>query len=247
MTLPFAARTVFHTDRGEIMPTPAPILVFDVNETLLDLESLAPIFERLFGTPQALRDWFNALILNSQTLTLAGQYRPFNDLAAATLRMQGVLSGHTVTDADISALMNALSSMPVASDVPPALERLQSAGFRLMTLTNSPPSPHPTPLERAGLADCFEHHFSVDAVRRFKPHPACYRQVVDTLGVEPEDLCLIACHAWDTLGARAIGCQSAWFRRPGNALIGLTEIPDADVIADDLPELVTRLCTARAG
>ena len=29
--------------------TGLPVIVFDVNETLLDLESLAPTFERIFG------------------------------------------------------------------------------------------------------------------------------------------------------------------------------------------------------
>ncbi len=227
------------------MPTPAPILVFDVNETLLDLESLAPLFERLFGDRSALRAWFNALILNTQTLTLAGHYRPFNEIAATTLRMQGELCQQRVTDSDLAALAAAVSSMPVADDVPEALERLQSVGFRLVTLTNSPPPPSPTPLERAGLADCFEHHFSVHAVRRFKPHPACYLQVAETLSVEPGDLCLIACHAWDTLGARAVGCQSAWFNRPGNATLALPGLPDADFIAADLPSLVEELCAAR--
>ena len=43
--------------------TELPFIVFDVNETLLDLESLAPTFERIFGERSALRSWFAQLIL----------------------------------------------------------------------------------------------------------------------------------------------------------------------------------------
>ena len=31
-----------------------PIIVFDVNETLLDLDTLRPIFDRIFGDPAAM-------------------------------------------------------------------------------------------------------------------------------------------------------------------------------------------------
>ncbi len=32
-----------------------PIIVFDVNETLLDLETIRPTIERIFGDPTAMR------------------------------------------------------------------------------------------------------------------------------------------------------------------------------------------------
>jgi 2-haloacid dehalogenase len=35
--------------------TGRPVIVFDVNETLLDLESLTPTFERIFGDRSGLR------------------------------------------------------------------------------------------------------------------------------------------------------------------------------------------------
>jgi hypothetical protein len=52
--------------------TGLPLIVFDVNETLLDLESLTPTFERIFGERSVLRLWFAQLVLYSEALTLAG-------------------------------------------------------------------------------------------------------------------------------------------------------------------------------
>jgi 2-haloacid dehalogenase len=41
------------------MTAAAPsVCVFDVNETLIDIESIAPLFQRLFGDRKALREWF---------------------------------------------------------------------------------------------------------------------------------------------------------------------------------------------
>ena len=48
------------------MATP-PLVVFDVNETLLDLQTMQPTFERIFGEKSAMRFWFANLILSSST------------------------------------------------------------------------------------------------------------------------------------------------------------------------------------
>ena len=53
------------------------VLVFDVNETLLDIEALAPLFGDLFGDRRLLREWFAQLVMYSMTLTLAENYVSF--------------------------------------------------------------------------------------------------------------------------------------------------------------------------
>src|SRR4029077_3315500 len=64
-----------------------PLIVFDVNETLLDLQTMEPIFERIFGERQAMRLWFANFIMYSAALTVAGCYVPFTDIGAAVLGM----------------------------------------------------------------------------------------------------------------------------------------------------------------
>jgi 2-haloacid dehalogenase len=51
-------------------------IVFDCNETLLDLTTVTPVFERLFGEPAIMRLWFRELITYSQALTIADVYVP---------------------------------------------------------------------------------------------------------------------------------------------------------------------------
>ena len=64
-----------------------PLIVFDVNETLLDLQTMEPIFERIFSERQAMRLWFANLIMYSAALTVAGCYVPFTDIGAAVMKM----------------------------------------------------------------------------------------------------------------------------------------------------------------
>ena len=106
-----------------------PFIVFDVNETLLDLESLTPTFERIFGDRLALRRWFAELILYSEALTLAGIYFPFTDIGAAVLKMVATTCGISISAADRAELTEKFASMPAHPEVRDALLKLKRAGF----------------------------------------------------------------------------------------------------------------------
>jgi 2-haloacid dehalogenase len=223
-----------------------PIIVFDVNETLLDLEAIRPTFDRVFDDTAAMRLWFAGLITYSEALTLAGVYVPFTDIGAAVLRMLAATRGITVTDADSDELTDRFASMPPHPEVPAALRRLRDHGFRLFTLTDNTLEISGRQLERAGVIDVFERRFSVDeSVRRHKPAPEAYHSVANELDVDPADICLIACHTWDTLGAVAAGWQAALVLREGNAPLDVGPQPsyigdDLDAVADQLIERYTR-------
>lgn len=195
-----------------------PVLVFDVNETLLDLDALTPHFDRLFGRSGVWREWFAQLILYSQAITLTGNYIPFGDLGGAVLRMMGATEGIHVPDSEIQTIKEAIATLPAHAEVPAALARLRAAGFRLFTLTNNPQATCEKQIRRAGIDHLFDGQFSVDeGVRRYKPARAVYRSVEQALGVSAGQLWLIACHTWDVLGASAAGWKTALILRPGNA------------------------------
>jgi 2-haloacid dehalogenase len=217
------------------------ILLFDVNETLLDIESIAPLFERTFGNRRALREWFGQLILYSNAITLAGIYTPFFTLGQGVLQMLGSIYNVTIMPADIDEVRMRMLSMPAHPDVPDGLRRLKEAGFRLVTLTNSPPDPQASPLKGAGIDHFFERQFSIDSVRRFKPAPQVYHMVAEALDVPLASICMVAAHVWDTIGAQSVGCSGALITRPGNAPLPVHGLPQPQAVAPDLAGLATRL------
>ncbi|WP_201528076.1 haloacid dehalogenase type II [Psychrobacter frigidicola] len=223
-------------------PNKSPsIIVFDVNETLLDITSLEPLFERVFGDPTIMREWFAQLVLYSQTMTLSGLYTSFGDLGVGALRMVATIHEVTLVDRDISELKERMSSMPAHPDVIPALTRLRDAGFRLVTLTNSPSGASPTPLEKAGLSQLFEHTFNIETVGKFKPAAETYHMVAKELSVETSELCLVACHLWDIIGAQTAGCRGAFITRPHNAILPASGVPLPDMVAADLNTLAEQI------
>ncbi len=219
-----------------------PIIVFDVNETLLNLDAIRPIFDRIFNDPAALRLWFANLITYSEALTLNDVYVPFTDIGGAVLRMLAATRGITISDADGAELTDRFATMPPHPEVPAALRRLGDHGFRLFTLTDNTLEISGRQLEHAGVIDVFERRFSVDeTVRRHKPAPEAYHSVAAALAADPGDMCLIACHVWDTIGAAAAGWQAGLILRAGNAPLDVGPQPnyigkDLDAIADQLIE-----------
>ena len=217
-----------------------PVIVFDVNETLLDLDSMNPIFARIFSDPAAMRLWFADLILYSEALTLAGVYVPFTDIGAAVLDMLASARGIKISDADGAELTDRFASMPPHPEVPAALRRLRDHGFRLCTLTDNTLAISGRQLEQGGIIDLFERRFSVnETVRRHKPAAEAYHSVAAALGIDPGGICLVASHVWDTIGALAAGCQAGLILREGNAPLRVGPQPDyigadLDAIADQL-------------
>jgi 2-haloacid dehalogenase len=202
-----------------------PVLVFDVNETLLDLHVLQPHFKRIFGDPELLKQFFAQMLLYSQTLTQTGAYADFGNIARCALQMLASIHGTELIEDDIAAVLQSIRSLPAYPDVTPALEDLRSAQFRLVALTNSSQTAAEAQIQSAGLTPLFERIFSVESVARYKPAAEPYLYVARELNLQPSELVMIAAHPWDLMGARAAGLQTAFIQRKGTAWFPLSPPP----------------------
>ena len=223
------------------------VLVFDVNETLIDIEALSPLFTQILGDGGAMREWFGQLVMYSMTSALSGRYVDFFTLGQGVLRMLGEIHHRPISDEDSERIKKAMTTMPAHPDVADGLVELRDNGFRLVTLTNSPPNPTgPSPLDSAGLAGYFERQFSVDACRTFKPARDVYDYTCRELDVAPTDCMMVAAHVWDTIGAQSAGFSAALITRPGNAPLPLDGLPRPTLVATDLRQLAQQLTSTRA-
>src|SRR6476469_7694439 len=152
----------------------ARVIVFDVNETLLDLHALEPQFADAFGDAHVLEEWFANVLLYSEVATIAGPYVDFASVGGATLDMMAKGRGIILSADQKSGILQGMLRLPAHPDVEGALQMLRDAGLRLVTLTNSAPAAVQQQLTNSGLSHYFEQAFSVDAVRRVKPAPEVY-------------------------------------------------------------------------
>lgn len=215
------------------------ILIFDVNETLLDLGALRPHFERAFDDGRVMDEWFGLMLRLSLVATVTRSYRPFNVLGKDALAMTIQKRGMDLDPVLIDSILSDMLRLPPHPDVIPALTQLQDAGFPMATLTNSPPAALSAQLVNAGLEKFFERQLTVEAVQLFKPAPETYQYAADQMGVPIGDIRLVAAHDWDVTGAIRAGAKAAFVARKGMVLGESAAIPN--IIGPDLLAIAAHL------
>jgi 2-haloacid dehalogenase len=155
------------------------------------------------------------------------------------MKMLADTRGIRIEDADKKELVEKFSTMPPCPEVPAALRKLREAGFRLFTLTDNLLEVQTRQLEHGGIAHLFERRFSADGVKHHTPSRQAYAYVERELEVDPSELCLIACHTWDTLGAVAAGWEAALIKRVGNDVLGVG--PQPRIVGADLNDVADQL------
>lgn len=224
---------------------PDRVLIFDVNETLLDLRPLDPHFARIFGDPNVRRQWFQQFVQSFLVTIVVARYLDFGTIARTSLEMIAARMGKSLSDEDRQRVLGAMRELPAYPEVRPALERLKASGFRLGTLTNSTKAVAEAQMRNGGLTDLFEQILSADEVRRLKPAPEPYRMAAERFGVPVARVRLVAAHAWDVAGALHAGCRAAFVARPGMVLDPAQEAPD--VVGRDLAEVAEQIIAVDGG
>ena len=202
------------------------VLVFDVNETLLDLSALDRHFEGIFGDAEVRSEWFETMIQSALLGIITDSYHDFGAVAKGALESVAARQSINLTETDTKAVLGQMRGLPPHPDVVEALSLLQNAGMRLATLTNSTLAVAQAQLEYAGLTPYFERILSADTVKRLKPAREPYQHAATELGVPTSSLTLIAAHAWDVAGAKRAGCGTVFVARPGKVLDPLALQPD---------------------
>jgi len=219
-----------HNPTTEALPMSVPtVVLFDVNETLADLEPLRARFEAVGAPGRLLELWFASTLRDGFALTAAGAYGDFRTVALAVLR--GLLTGVETLERDpheaAGHVLAGLGELDVHPDVEEGMRTLADAGVRLATLTNGAAAIAAALLERAGLAGLVERRISVDDVRSWKPAPEPYLHAARELGVPPDRCALVAVHPWDIDGAKRAGLRAAWLNRRNSPYPDFFAAPDA--------------------
>jgi 2-haloacid dehalogenase len=215
------------------------VCLFDVNETLLNMRALDPLFEEAFGEPGVREQWFGQMIQSALVATVTGEYRDFGTVGGAALDMTAARRSLTLPTNVRREILETMRHLPPHPEVRDALTNLRAAGFRLATLTNSTLGVVAAQLESSGLTPFFERVLSADTVSRLKPAAEPYHMAARELNVPIGEIRLIAAHAWDVAGALRAGAAAAFVSRPGVVLDPLAPTPD--IVGADLMVVAARI------
>jgi 2-haloacid dehalogenase len=218
------------------------VIAFDVNETLLDLRALDPVFEDLFGDASVRGQWFAQMLQVAFVGAITDRYVDFTTAQRAALDMVAQRRGDELPAGASDRVAEAMRALPPHPEVADALAQLRAGDRRLAALSNSPEDVEQAQLAHAGLTDYFDATLSADTVRALKPRREPYELVARTFEVPIADVTLVAAHAWDVAGAQAAGCRTAFVARPG--MPRNPNDPEPDVVAADLGEVAGRILAA---
>lgn len=189
------------------------VVVFDVNETLSDLEPLGRRFEEI-GAPGSLAPlWFASVLRDGFALTAAGGTARFAEIGAELLR--ALLPPSVDAERAVGHVLGAFMGLGLHPDVVPGIRALRAAGLRVVTMSNGSASVAEALLEGSGVRDEVEHLLSVEEAGVWKPAAGAYRFVAERCDVAVEDLVMVAVHPWDIDGAARAGLRTAWVDRDG--------------------------------
>src|SRR5215216_3823326 len=104
-------------------------VIFDVNETMLDLGALDPLFVRWFSDPIARKEWFAQTLHVAMTLAATRTFKSFGDVGAAALAEIAHRRGVSLPDDATAELREVMLRLPAHPDVTPALHSLREAGL----------------------------------------------------------------------------------------------------------------------
>ena len=115
--------------------------------------------------------------------------------------------------------------------------------YTLFTLSNGNVALMVNMAKRAGLP--WDAILGAEVAGHYKPQPEAYLNSVSLLGLEPEQVMLVAAHNGDLRAARALGMRTAFVRRPTeygpDQDFDLDAEEDWDVVADEFVDLAAKL------
>ncbi len=212
------------------------VVVFDVVETLANLDPVADRLIELGLGAELLPRWFTRLLRDAAALTVAGGYATFADVAVSALSAE---TAAALTDAEIRYAVEGFGVLQPQPDAVAALTAAAAAGLRIFTLSNGAAASTRAFLQRAGVADLVEQVLSVDQVQTWKPARPPYELAVTHARVPAGQVAMVAVHSWDIHGAHAAGLTTGWCPRlEGRPTPVFTR---ADVIGKDLIDVIEKL------
>jgi 2-haloacid dehalogenase len=195
------------------------VCTFDCYGTLVDWEGGAAAFlydlslrqgERSPRPGPELRDRWEAI----QFELLQGEYRPYRDVLAESLRTWMKERGYQWRAEEGEALLRSMRSWQPFPDTRPALTRAREAGWRLAIVSNTDRDIVEHTIRHIGVP--FDAVITAEDARAYKPADAVFEHALRELDVPPAEILHVAFgFKYDIGPAGRHGMRSAWVNRHG--------------------------------
>ncbi len=205
-------------EKTRATPAAPQAVLFDAYGTLFDVYSVGLLAEQLFpGHGEALGVlWRDKQIEYTRLVTVSNDgahYQPFWQLTQAALRYACKRLGLALTSEAEARLMNQYRHLSAFPENKGVLQALKARGVATGILSNGDPDMLGIAVRSAALEGLLDHVISVDAVRKYKTHPAAYALGEQATGLRAGQIVFVSSNSWDALAATWYGYQTLWVNR----------------------------------
>jgi 2-haloacid dehalogenase len=216
-------------------------VMFDFYGTVVDMqgglvEAITPYLAQKGYTanpPARLVTWWRRTHFENSMIDalLHRDHTPYREIGRQAVDFTLERAGIAHTSGEVDHLVAQIERLQPFPDVVDGLQTLKNHHFRLVILSNGDPDMLERGVENSGTDHLFDRVISVAEAGSFKPHAVTYRTATQLLGVRPDEVCFVANHAFDCIGAKAGGMRTAFVDRRGRPFGNDKYLPDA-VVAD---------------
>ena len=221
------------------------VLSFDLYGTLVDMqgglvEAIAPFLlqKGYAGHPNSVVTWWRRTHFQDSMIDalIKRGHTPYREIGRRALSYTLTRAGIPYTGEEVRTLVSAIERLKPFADVSPGLTKLK-ARYRLAILSNGDTDMLQNASFHHGLA-C-DDIISIDLADSFKPDHVTYKKAAQMLGAEISQVCHVAAHPFDCIGAKASGMRTIYVNRRNRPYGFSPHQPDLQV--RDFTELVDRL------
>jgi 2-haloacid dehalogenase len=234
---------------SESLGTGVNTVMFDFYGTVVDMqgglvEAITPYLALKGYTanpPSRLVTWWRRTHFENSMIDalLRRDHTPYREIGRQAVDYTLERAGIAHTMGEVDSLVAEIERLQPFPDVVEGLEMLKHHHFQLVILSNGDPDMLRRGVASSGTAELFDRVISVAEAGSFKPDEVTYRKATELLGVRPQEVCFVANHAFDCIGAKAAGMRTAFVDRRGRPFGNDKYLPDA--VVADFAELTTAL------
>lgn len=143
---------------------------------------------------------------------IQGEYRPYKEILAETMRRFCEERDWPCDDADAAALVRAMRSWQPFPDTRPALRRVRELGIRLVIVSNTDRDILEHSLRQLEVP--FDDFVTAEDVGAYKPDDRVFAHALEKIGEPPENVLHVAFgFKYDIPPAARAGMRTAWVNR----------------------------------
>ncbi|MCW2632857.1 MAG: Haloacid dehalogenase domain protein hydrolase [Pseudonocardia sp.] len=212
------------------------VVLFDVLETLLQLEGLRSRFVDI-GRPAYELDIFCArTVRDGMAFTLVGSCPPFAHVARAALL---ATTGYKIDEEAVRYVLAGFRELPPYPDAEVALADLAKARIPAYAFTQGSTAAACASLDRVGLRTYLRDVFSCEDIQSFRPPRWVYDWACLKVQSAPERTAMIGANSWEVHGAGRAGLITGFVSRLEGGVSELVDTPH--VVAGRLDLVVDAL------